>query len=88
MPHATATLNGKVIADADKWETVEGNIYVSKIYGESLIKLILTYTQFPPSSIDQSTLSKAKRTAVCPWKGKASYYNITVDGMSLASPSL
>lgn len=28
MPHATATFNGKVIAEADKWEYVEGNIYV------------------------------------------------------------
>ena len=28
MPHATATFNGKVIAETDKWEFVEGNIYV------------------------------------------------------------
>ena len=28
MPHATATFNGKIIAEADKWEYVEGNIYV------------------------------------------------------------
>lgn len=28
MPHATATFNGKVIAEADKWEFVEGNVYV------------------------------------------------------------
>ena len=28
MPHATATLNGKVIAETDNWEYVEGNIYV------------------------------------------------------------
>lgn len=28
MPHATATFNGKVIAEADKWESVEGNVYV------------------------------------------------------------
>ncbi|MCJ1459009.1 hypothetical protein MMC28_009386 [Mycoblastus sanguinarius] len=27
MPHATASFNGKVIAEADKWEFVEGNIY-------------------------------------------------------------
>ncbi len=38
MPHATATLNGKVIADADKWETVEGNIYVSRVYHEGSSK--------------------------------------------------
>ena len=28
MPHATATFNGKIIAETDKWEFVEGNIYV------------------------------------------------------------
>jgi len=27
MPTATATVDGKVIASADSWETVEGNIY-------------------------------------------------------------
>jgi hypothetical protein len=30
MPHATATFNGKVIAEADSWEYVEGNIYVRR----------------------------------------------------------
>ena len=28
MPHATATFNGKVIAEAENWEFVEGNVYV------------------------------------------------------------
>jgi hypothetical protein len=28
MPHATAKVNGTVIADADSYEVVEGNIYV------------------------------------------------------------
>lgn len=28
MSHATATLNGKVIAEAESYQTVEGNIYV------------------------------------------------------------
>ncbi|KAK4690493.1 hypothetical protein P7C71_g6310, partial [Lecanoromycetidae sp. Uapishka_2] len=27
MPHATATFNGKIIAETDKWEFVEGNVY-------------------------------------------------------------
>lgn len=65
MPHATATFNGKVIAEADSWESVEGNIY------------------FPPSTVDQSVLSKATLTTVCPWKGTASYYNVNVDGESV-----
>ncbi|MCJ1226366.1 hypothetical protein MMC12_003016 [Toensbergia leucococca] len=65
MPHATATVNGKLIAEADSWETVEGNIY------------------FPPSSMDQSILTESDTTATCPWKGKASYYDVTVDGQEV-----
>lgn len=28
MPHATATVNGVVVAETDNWEVVDGNIYV------------------------------------------------------------
>ena len=63
MPHAIATFNGRVIAEADAYEFVEGNVY------------------FPPDTIkDQAALSKAELTTFCPWKGTASYYNITVEG--------
>jgi uncharacterized protein (DUF427 family) len=65
MPTATAKVNGKVIALAESYETIEGNIY------------------FPPSSLDRSTLSDSNTHSTCPWKGKASYYNITVDGNTL-----
>ncbi|OAK95635.1 DUF427-domain-containing protein [Phaeosphaeriaceae sp. SRC1lsM3a] len=27
MPHATASVNGVVVAETDKWEVVDGNIY-------------------------------------------------------------
>jgi hypothetical protein len=30
MPHAVAKVNGKTIAETDKYEVVEGNIYVSE----------------------------------------------------------
>lgn len=32
MSHATATFNGTILAKAETWETVEGNIYVSQLY--------------------------------------------------------
>ena len=65
MSRATATFNGQIIAEADNFETVEGNIY------------------FPPSSIKtKDALSEASLTTVCPWKGTASYYNISVNGDS------
>lgn len=62
MPTATAKISGTVVASADKYETVEGNIY------------------FPPESVDKSVLSTSNTHSHCPWKGDASYYNITVDG--------
>lgn len=70
MPRATATFNGQIIAEADTYEQVEGNVY------------------FPPESIkNKHALSDAELTTFCPWKGTASYYNITVDGKpGLGSP--
>lgn len=38
---------------------------------------------FPPSSVDQSVLSSSNTHTSCPWKGKADYYNIDVDGKTL-----
>ena len=65
MSHATATFNGQIIAEADNFETVEGNVY------------------FPPNSIkSKDALSEASLTTVCPWKGTASYYDISVNGES------
>ncbi|MCJ1289490.1 hypothetical protein MMC34_001023 [Xylographa carneopallida] len=41
MPTATAVFNGKTIAKADKWETVEGNVYFPP---SSLDKSVLSVT--------------------------------------------
>jgi len=38
------------------------------------------YTYFPPESIKQEFLKSSATTSVCPWKGKASYFTITVEG--------
>ncbi|KEF52460.1 uncharacterized protein A1O9_11302 [Exophiala aquamarina CBS 119918] len=64
MPTATAKIGSTVIATTDTYETVEGNIY------------------FPPNSVKKAELSFTDSTTHthCPWKGDASYYNITVDG--------
>jgi uncharacterized protein (DUF427 family) len=35
---------------------------------------------FPPSSLDQSLFRESNRHTTCPWKGKASYYDVVVDG--------
>ena len=60
MPQAQ--WNGKVIAQSDHCETVEGNLY------------------FPPQSLQREYFSPSSTRTVCPWKGTAHYFNVTVDG--------
>lgn len=35
---------------------------------------------FPPDSINWEYLTASAHTSVCPWKGRARYYTLTVDG--------
>ncbi len=35
---------------------------------------------FPAASLDPGVISPSETTSVCPWKGTASYYSLTVDG--------
>ena len=35
---------------------------------------------FPPSSVHQEFLRPSDHHTTCPWKGKASYYDVVVDG--------
>ncbi len=35
---------------------------------------------FPSESVNWDLLSASDRQTVCPWKGRASYYNLEVDG--------
>ena len=35
---------------------------------------------FPPASLQKNLLEESKHTTVCPWKGTAHYYHVTVDG--------
>lgn len=37
---------------------------------------------FPPESIHRDYFKDSTLTSVCPWKGTASYYTVTVDGNS------
>ncbi len=60
MPRAI--WNGTVIAETDKFELVEGNVY------------------FPPDALRKDLFKPTETHTVCPWKGTASYYTVTVDG--------
>ncbi len=57
-----AMWNGAVLAESEKCEVVEGNLY------------------FPPDSVNREYLTESSTTTVCPWKGTASYYSLSVDG--------
>jgi uncharacterized protein (DUF427 family) len=35
---------------------------------------------FPPDSVRRDVLRESETTSICPWKGKASYYTVVVDG--------
>jgi uncharacterized protein (DUF427 family) len=35
---------------------------------------------FPPDSLNRALLRASSTHTVCPWKGRASYYTVTVDG--------
>jgi uncharacterized protein (DUF427 family) len=59
---ARATWNGAVLAESDRFEEVEGNVY------------------FPPDTIRREYFNESPTHTVCPWKGTASYYSVTVDG--------
>ncbi|KAJ3490685.1 hypothetical protein NLI96_g1279 [Meripilus lineatus] len=38
---------------------------------------------FPPESVDKSIFSESSTHTTCPWKGRASYFNATVDGQTV-----
>ncbi len=38
---------------------------------------------FPPASVAWDYFAETERATVCPWKGTASYYSLTVDGQTL-----
>ena len=38
---------------------------------------------FPPESVNMEYFAGTDRTTVCPWKGTANYYTLSVDGETL-----
>ena len=37
---------------------------------------------FPPESLDAGYFEHSRTRSLCPWKGLASYYSVTVDGIT------
>lgn len=57
------------------WE----NTVIAEAPKEDLIRIEGNW-YFPPNSIKQEYYSDSDHQTHCPWKGDASYYDITVDG--------
>ena len=36
---------------------------------------------FPLNAVNESFLTRSDKTSVCPWKGTANYYTLSVDGV-------
>ncbi|EMC97811.1 hypothetical protein BAUCODRAFT_146428 [Baudoinia panamericana UAMH 10762] len=65
--HAKATVDGTVIAETDKYEFVEGNVY----FPPDSIKDF------------SATMTPTDHTTHCYWKGTSHYYTINVNGKAL-----
>ena len=56
-------------------------VWNGKVIAESdQTKVIEGNHYFPPESVRQVYLKETDYHTTCPWKGKASYYNVLVDG--------
>ncbi|OJD27059.1 hypothetical protein ACJ73_01547 [Blastomyces percursus] len=64
MPRATATIGNTVLAETDKWESVEGNVY----FPRSSLK----------DSTGTFSLIESDASTFCAWKGTALYYDIAL----------
>ena len=62
--HVTVRVNGEVVADTDKALTLQESTYPAVQY-------------IPMSDVVQSALTSSNTTTYCPFKGDASYYNVT-----------
>jgi uncharacterized protein (DUF427 family) len=59
-----ATINGTVIAEA----------------AESALVPIEGNWYFPPSAVTGATLRDSATLYICPWKGRAQYHDVIIDG--------
>ena len=44
------------------------------------VEIVEGNVYFPPEAIERAYLTPSETKTVCPWKGTASYYHVTVDG--------
>ena len=56
-------------------------IWNNKVIAESNnTKVVEGNHYFPPEAVNKAYLTESSTSTTCPWKGKASYYSVSVDG--------
>lgn len=56
-------------------------LWNGKIIAESDQTIVIEGNHyFPPDSVSKEFLQETDYHTTCPWKGKASYYNVVIDG--------
>ncbi|MFA0961918.1 DUF427 domain-containing protein [Roseivirga sp. BDSF3-8] len=56
-------------------------IWKDKVLAESDRTIEIEGNQyFPPDSINREYFRQSDKTTTCPWKGKANYYTLSIDG--------
>jgi uncharacterized protein (DUF427 family) len=45
-----------------------------------MIEVVEGNVYFPPDSVNREYLQESNHSTTCPWKGRASYYHVTVSG--------
>jgi uncharacterized protein (DUF427 family) len=56
-------------------------VWKDKVLAESDDTIVVENNHyFPPESIKKEYFEESPSHTTCPWKGKASYYNVKVDG--------
>ena len=69
--HVRVEIGGKLLAETDRSLTLQESNYPAVQY-------------VPLDDVDQSLLSPSATESYCPFKGDATYYDVTVDGATTA----
>lgn len=68
---------------ADRDGTMKGTIKETELavaYEDDVIS-IEGSSYFPPSTVDFARLAASDTLYICPWKGRAQYYDVIIDGV-------
>lgn len=68
---------------ADRDGTMKGTIKETELavaYEDEVIR-IEGNSYFPPSTVNFELLTKSETLYICPWKGRAQYYDVIIDGI-------